>query len=107
MLTGSSCHHSRQPDHATRAQGQSVAFAVRILNSERPPRRTGLVRLVCDVMRLADGAANGDCLSYDSFSFDENGTAPAVALKGYDVLVEFLKTPSAAIDPVERIGDEV
>jgi hypothetical protein len=58
-------------------------------------------------MRLADGAANGDCLSYDSFSFDENGTAPAVALKGYDVLVEFLKTPSAAIDPVERIGDEV
>ena len=45
-------------------------------------------------MRLADGAANGDCLSYDSFSFDENGTAPAVALKGYDVLVE-------------RIGDEV
>jgi hypothetical protein len=45
---------------------------------ERLKLRESLARLVCNVMRLADGAASGDCrLSVvDPFPFDQNGLAP-------------------------------
>jgi hypothetical protein len=44
---------------------------------ERLKIRESLARLVCNVMRLADvqQAAVGDCLSFDPFSFDQNGLA--------------------------------